>query len=192
MPQPPSGASEISTQVRSATDGSPAAAATISVISLTTPSFFSRSRIPTGVRTSDAGDAATLRALAERARAEVVANGQATGEVDLGVMLEIPSAILTAETYFGELQFASLGTRPPRGSVSNSRSGGEMAGDPIAALALVGLGVRSLSMAASSLPAVRRAIRASTLADLQGAADEALRAASAAEVRSRFAAMART
>jgi phosphoenolpyruvate-protein phosphotransferase len=177
---------------------------------------------------ADGGDAATLRALAERARAEVVANGQAAGEVDLGVMLEIPSAILTAETYFGELQFASLGTNDllqyalavDRGNPALERYRdslhpallilvkraveaaakfrielsvcGEMAGDPIAALALVGLGVRSLSMAASSLPAVRRAIRASTLADLQGAADEALRAASAAEVRSRFAAMART
>jgi DNA-binding CsgD family transcriptional regulator len=43
MPHPPSGASEISTQVRSVSDGSPAAAATISVISRTTPSFLSRS-----------------------------------------------------------------------------------------------------------------------------------------------------
>jgi DNA-binding CsgD family transcriptional regulator len=51
MPHPPSGASEISTQVRSASDGSPAAAATISVISRTTPSFLSRSRTPSGVST---------------------------------------------------------------------------------------------------------------------------------------------
>ncbi|HEX4256044.1 MAG TPA: AAA family ATPase [Streptosporangiaceae bacterium] len=51
MPHPPSGASEISTQVRSVSDGSPAAAATISVISRTTPSFLSRSRTPTGVST---------------------------------------------------------------------------------------------------------------------------------------------
>ncbi len=40
IPQPPSGASLMSTHVRSASPGSPAAAATISVISLTTPSFF--------------------------------------------------------------------------------------------------------------------------------------------------------
>ena len=37
---------------------------------------------------------------------------------------------------------------------------GEMAGDPVAALALVGVGIRKLSMAASSLAPVRRAIRA--------------------------------
>jgi phosphocarrier protein FPr len=176
---------------------------------------------------ADAGDAATLRALAERARAEVIAAGHAAGDVDLGVMLEIPSAILTAETYFGDLRFASIGTNDllqytlavdrgnpaleryrdslhpallvlvKRAVEASARFGielsvcGEMAGDPIAALALVGLGVRSLSMAATSLPAVRRAIRASSLADLEAAAADALAASSAAEVRSRFEAMAR-
>jgi len=63
---------------------------------------------------------------------------------------------------------------------------GEMAGDPAAALALVGLGIRSLSMAASSLPAVRRAIRASSLGELQSSARDAIEASSAAAVRSRF------
>src|SRR6185369_203107 len=43
---------------------------------------------------ADARDVATLRSLAERARAEVVAAGQPMGDIDLGVMLEIPSAIL--------------------------------------------------------------------------------------------------
>src|SRR5216684_3324956 len=51
MPQPPSGDSVISTQVRSVNFGSPAAAATISVSSRTTPSCLSRSRTPIGVRT---------------------------------------------------------------------------------------------------------------------------------------------
>ncbi|MEP7025135.1 MAG: hypothetical protein ABJB47_15345 [Actinomycetota bacterium] len=41
----------ISTQVRSVRLGSPAAAATISVISLTTPSCLARSSTPTGVST---------------------------------------------------------------------------------------------------------------------------------------------
>jgi len=171
---------------------------------------------------ADAGDAATLRALAQQARSEVVAKGQAAGEVDLGVMLEIPSAILTAETYFGDLQFVSIGTNDllqytlavDRGNAALERYRdslhpallvlvkraveaaaafgielsicGEMAGDPIAALALVGLGVRSLSMTAGSLPAVRRAIRAGTLPELEEAANDGLRASSAAEVRARF------
>src|SRR2546425_11091458 len=43
MPQPPSGDSVISTQVRSTRLGSPAAATTMSVSSLTTPSCFARS-----------------------------------------------------------------------------------------------------------------------------------------------------
>ena len=64
---------------------------------------------------------------------------------------------------------------------------GEMGGDPAAALALVGLGVRSLSMGAASLPAVRRAIRASSAAVLRETALEALHDRSAADARARFA-----
>jgi phosphoenolpyruvate-protein phosphotransferase len=171
---------------------------------------------------ADAGDAATLRALSDQARAEAVAADRGVGEVDLGVMLEIPSAILTAETYFGQIAFASLGTNDllqyalavDRGNPALERYRdalhpallrlvklavdgaarfdielsvcGEMAGDPTAALALVGLGIRSLSMAANSLPAVRRAIRANSMADLEAAAADGLAASSAAEVRSRF------
>jgi phosphoenolpyruvate-protein phosphotransferase len=63
---------------------------------------------------------------------------------------------------------------------------GEMAGDPASALALVGLGVRSLSMSAPSLAAVRRALRGVSLADLEREATAALDAASAGEVRPRF------
>jgi phosphocarrier protein FPr len=137
-------------------------------------------------------------------------------------MLEIPAAILVADTYFGAIRFGSLGTndllqytlavdrgnsalesyrdslhpallRLVRLSVeAATRHGielsvcGEMAGDPTAALALVGLGVRSLSMTATSLPAVRRAIRGHSLPDLEDAAERALSAESAAEVRSLF------
>ena len=176
---------------------------------------------------ADARDVATLGALADQARAEVVATGQAMGDIDLGVMLEIPSAILVGETYFDAIRFASLGTNDllqytlavDRGNPAleryrdslhpallrlvgmaaeaGARFGievsvcGEMAGDPPAALALVGLGIRSLSMAASSLPAVRRAIRASSLGELEEAAAEAIAAPSAAVVRSRFKALVR-
>jgi phosphoenolpyruvate-protein phosphotransferase len=175
---------------------------------------------------ADARDVATLRSLADRAREEVLATGEAMGDIDLGVMLEIPSAILVGDSYFDDIRFASLGTNDllqytlavDRGNPAleryrdslhpallrlvgmaaeaGARFGieisvcGEMAGDPAAALALVGLGIRSLSMAASSLPAVRRAIRASSAGELQAAATEAIAAASAAAVRSRFEAFA--
>jgi len=64
---------------------------------------------------------------------------------------------------------------------------GEMGGDPAAALALVGLGVRQLSMGAASLPAVRRAIRAADASMLRSLAGDALQDASASDARRRFA-----
>lgn len=175
---------------------------------------------------ADAGDARLLLELAARARGELDAAGVARGDVALGVMLEIPSAILVGDSYFGELAFASIGTNDllqyalavDRGNAALERYRdplhpavlrlvgeavaaarradidlsvcGEMAGDPVAALALVGLGVRSLSMAASSLPAVRRAVRGVTLAALEAVARAALDDADAAAVRARFAGLA--
>jgi phosphoenolpyruvate-protein kinase (PTS system EI component) len=64
---------------------------------------------------------------------------------------------------------------------------GEMAGDPEAALALIGLGIRSLSMSAASLPAVRRAIRTADAGQLAGEAQAACYDRSAAAARARFA-----
>lgn len=171
---------------------------------------------------ADATDAELLLSLAAQARAALDRDGLAYGPVDLGVMLEIPSAILVADSYFGRLAFGSLGTNDllqytvavDRGNqalaryqdslhpallrlvaeavASAERAGielsvcGEMAGDPVAALALVGLGIRKLSMAAGSLPLVRRAIRERSAAELRSIAGTALAAASAAEIRARF------
>ena len=171
---------------------------------------------------ADAGDVAVLLDLAERARDGLRADGIEHGEVDLGVMLEIPSAILVAGTFFDRIRFASLGTNDllqytlaaDRGNAALERyrdslhpallrligtaaaeaeaAGvelsvcGEMGGDPAAALALVGLSVRVLSMADSSLAPVRRAIRAADTGELRAIAEEALDASSAAEVRARF------
>jgi phosphocarrier protein FPr len=174
---------------------------------------------------ADASDAALLLELAVRARQELADDGQAAGEVALGVMLEIPSAILVGDSYFGRIAFASLGTNDllqyalavDRGNAAleryrdtfhpallrliveavtaTGRAGielsvcGEMAGDPAAALALTGLGVRQLSMAASSLPAVRRAIRSTSLKTLASTARAALDDATAMAARARFTAL---
>ena len=171
---------------------------------------------------ADAGDVDLLLSLAERARNELAAEGHVIGEVALGVMLEIPSAILVADSYAGQISFASLGTNDllqytlavDRGNASleryrdslhpsvlrlvrlaveaAERAGielsvcGEMAGDPAAAVALAGLGIRSVSMAGSSLPIVRRAIRGVRLTELESAATLALDESSAAAVRTRF------
>ena len=171
---------------------------------------------------ADGRDVETLLALASQARSALLAAGVPIGEVALGVMLEIPSAVLTAPAWFGRTRFASLGTNDllqytlavDRGNPALERyrdslhpallqligsavraadaAGielsvcGEMAGDPVAALALVGLGVRSLSMTAPSLAAVRRAIRAASAERLREAAAAALAAPSAAEARVLF------
>jgi phosphocarrier protein FPr len=63
---------------------------------------------------------------------------------------------------------------------------GEMAGDPEAALVLVGLGVRVLSVSPTSIAAVRRAIRGSRRGDLERVAMPSLGDASAADVRRRL------
>ncbi|HEX5827095.1 MAG TPA: phosphoenolpyruvate--protein phosphotransferase [Candidatus Limnocylindrales bacterium] len=172
---------------------------------------------------ADAGDAALLLELAARAREGLDAAGVARGEVDLGVMLEIPSAVLSADAWFEQVAFASLGTNDltqyalavDRGNPaleryrdamhpavlrlismaaeSAGRAGislsvcGEMAGDPAAALALVGLGVRQLSMGAASLPAVRRAVRGASVAALRETALLALHDRSSTDARARFA-----
>ncbi|MBI3129081.1 MAG: phosphoenolpyruvate--protein phosphotransferase [Candidatus Tectomicrobia bacterium] len=60
---------------------------------------------------------------------------------------------------------------------------GELAGDPKSALYLVGLGFRSLSMALSKVPAVRRAIGRSTLAQAEELAAAMRECGSAQEVR---------
>ncbi len=174
---------------------------------------------------ADAGDAALLLELAARTRRELAEEGLATGEVALGVMLEIPSAILVGDSYFDRIAFASLGTndllqytlavdrgnaaleryrdtfhpallRLIRESVAATRRAGidlsvcgEMAGDPAAALALVGLGIRQLSMASSSLPAVRRAVRSASSSDLESAAGAALDDPSAEAARARLTAL---
>ncbi|MDR7868572.1 MAG: phosphoenolpyruvate--protein phosphotransferase [Sporomusaceae bacterium] len=62
---------------------------------------------------------------------------------------------------------------------------GELAADPVAAVLLLGLGLDELSASPASLPAVRRLVRAVTLADARRLANEALALDSAAAVRER-------
>jgi phosphoenolpyruvate-protein phosphotransferase len=174
---------------------------------------------------ADASDVATLLSLADRARQELTLAGVEFGPAELGVMLEIPSAVLTAASWLDQVSFASLGTndllqytlavdrgnpalesyrdsmhpallRLVRMSAEAAQAHGvslsvcgEMAGDPVAALALVGLDIRSLSMSAEGLPAVRRAIRAADAVTLATEADAACNDRSAADARTRFAAL---
>ena len=168
---------------------------------------------------ADAEDATTLLDLAREARASLESEGIAIGEISLGVMLEIPSAILSGRGWFGQVSFASLGTNDllqytlavDRGNPALERYRdslhpahlrliqlaveaadaaaielsvcGEMAGDPVAAVALVGLGIRSLSMSATSIGPVRRAIRSVSQADAARVARAACDVTTASHVR---------
>jgi len=59
---------------------------------------------------------------------------------------------------------------------------GEMAGDPVLAPLLIGLGIDELSMTPPLLPAVKFAIRAMTMADAQALAKAALAKTGAKEI----------
>ena len=65
---------------------------------------------------------------------------------------------------------------------------GELAGDPLATAILVGLGVRELSMTASSIPRIKRLLSQMELSAAQALAEEVLALPDAASVRSRAAA----
>jgi phosphotransferase system enzyme I (PtsI) len=59
---------------------------------------------------------------------------------------------------------------------------GEMAADPLLALALLGLGVRELSMSAAAIPRVKAAIRSASAAELEAVVTRCLGAPTAAAV----------
>ncbi|NBW65458.1 phosphoenolpyruvate--protein phosphotransferase [bacterium] len=136
------------------------------------------------------------RFLLEESARELAARGIAhRADIPLGVMIETPAAVLTADALAAEVAFFSIGTNDlvqytlavDRGNASLAsrftplhpavlrlirrtvRVGadhgldvsvcGEMASEPIMAFALIGLGVRTLSVAPLSVAAVKQIIR---------------------------------
>lgn len=133
-------------------------------------------------------------------------------KIDIGAMIEIPSAALTAEMIAQEVKFFSIGsndliqytmavdrvnervanlyepTHPAilrliRGCVEAAHNNGiwvgmcgEMAGEPLYAPLLVGMGVDELSVAASNLPRVKEVIRRMRLTEAQELAAATLHA----------------
>jgi phosphotransferase system enzyme I (PtsI) len=130
--------------------------------------------------------------------------------VPLGVMIETPSAAVTADHLARHCAFLSIGTndliqyafaadRDNRdvddlyhplhpavlrlikltieGAAAASKPVslcGDMAGEPVHAQTLLGLGLREFSMNATRIPGVKRALRASRLVDARALAAEAL------------------
>ena len=139
--------------------------------------------------------------------------------MEVGAMVEVPSAALAADQLATCVNFFSIGTndliqytlavdrvnervahlyvptfsavlRLIKMVVDAARAHkiwvgvcGEMAGDPLLAPLLAGLGVDELSMSAVSLPLVKFVIRSMNLSDAQALAERALRSQSPTEVQ---------
>jgi phosphocarrier protein FPr len=154
------------------------------------------------------------RGIAERVRREVGA-----APVEIGIMIEVPSAALMAPELAREADFFSFGTndltqyvlamdrmhptlaphadglhpavlRTVELTVRAAKAAGRwvgvcggIAGDPVGALILTGLGVDELSMSLPSIAAVKAAMRRSSLGQAQEFARRALACATADDVR---------
>jgi phosphotransferase system enzyme I (PtsI) len=168
---------------------------------------------------SGADELVRANAILDECKAELKARGQAFDEkVEVGAMIEIPSAAATVDLLQKQCTFFSIGTNdliqymlaidrgndrfahlyePAHPAVIRTlkrivedahRLGvpvgvcGEMAGDPLYAALLLGLGVDSLSMSPPAIPAVKFLVRAMKMADARQLAQEALGLGSAKEI----------
>ena len=155
----------------------------------------------------------------ERAREQLEHAGETAGQLEVGIMVEVPAAALAAEAFAPEVDFFSIGTNDltqytlaaERGNErladladalhpsvlrlieavteSAQRHGkwvgvcGELASEPLAVPALVGLGVTELSVNPPAIPTVKEAVRQVDSEAAAALAREALGLASADEVR---------
>jgi phosphotransferase system enzyme I (PtsI) len=161
-------------------------------------------------------------AVLAEAREELRRRGERFDEnMEVGSMIEIPSAAATADILAQHCQFFSIGTNdliqyllaidrvndriahlyePTHPAVLRTIKAvvaeahhhkllvsvcGEMAGDPIYAPLLLGLGVDELSMSPPSLPAVKYFVRAMKMSDARQLAAEALTLAEPKEIYAR-------
>lgn len=156
-----------------------------------------------------------LRQAAEELTAEGIAHQD---NIPVGVMIEVPAAVMIADVLAAESDFFSLGTndliqyllavdrdntqvaylykalhpallRAVKQTVDAATHAnipvevcGEMASDPLHALVLIGLGVRSLSMAPKSIPFIKDIIRYVDVATLQKTVERALSLSSTEQV----------
>jgi phosphotransferase system enzyme I (PtsI) len=160
------------------------------------------------------------KAVVDEVKTELTAEGLAFDEnVKLGIMIEMPSAALTADLLASEADFFSIGTNDliqytmavdrvneyvsylyeplhPSllrliGTVAKAAKAanipvtvcGEMAGEPMIAPVLLGLGIRELSMSAVSVPEVKATVRSMSQAAAEQMMGRTHKLATAAEVR---------
>jgi phosphotransferase system enzyme I (PtsI) len=139
--------------------------------------------------------------------------------IEVGIMIEIPSAVTMADTLAKHVDFFSIGTNDliqyalaiDRGNkhvahlyqpfhpailrmihqvvTAAKRAGikvalcGEMAGDPLCTIILVGVGLDELSMNAQSIPIIKTIIRAISMKDALADLESVLQMETAKEVR---------
>jgi phosphoenolpyruvate-protein phosphotransferase (PTS system enzyme I) len=177
---------------------------------------------------SSAGEVDQANALLEECKAELAGAGIAHNpDIEAGVMIEIPSAALTADLIAPKVKFFSIGTNdlvqytlavdrvnervahlyePTHPAVlrliretveAGRRHGiwtgvcGEMAGNPILAPLLLGLGVEELSATPGAVPLVKDVIRHIRFTEAQELAEAARDLATGAEVLDRCRALVR-
>ncbi len=161
-----------------------------------------------------------VKAVVDEVKAELAVEGVPFDvDVKLGIMIEMPSAALTADLLAAECDFFSIGTNdliqytmavdrvneyvsylyePLHPSLIRLIGGvakaakvanipvtvcGEMAGEPMIAPILFGLGIRELSMSAVSIPEVKATIRQMTVSETELLVDRVTNLPTAAEVR---------
>jgi len=139
--------------------------------------------------------------------------------VEIGMMVEVPSAVLLAAEFAQEVDFFSVGTndltqyllamdrghptlakqadalhpavlRAIHQTVQGAATAGKwvgvcggLAGDPLGASILAGLGVQELSLDVPSIPQVKARLRSTSMANLRRLAQQALACGTAEEVR---------
>lgn len=162
-----------------------------------------------------------IKGILEQVKDELRKGAQAFDPgIRLGVMVELPAAVLVAEMLAKEVDYLSIGTNDliqytlacdrnnPRvrkwydpyhpavlhsiKKVIDAAAGagkpaslcGEMAGEPVNAVLLMGMGLKSFSLSAPNIPRVKQAIRSVSLAQAKEIGDRVLRMESAQSIRS--------
>lgn len=168
---------------------------------------------------SDIGELNEAQGLIHQVYGELLEEGEEISMPEVGVMIEVPSAVYQAGNLAKRVDFLSIGTndltqyllavdrnnarvatlydslhpaviRAILQVVESARAHdkpvsvcGEMAGDPIAALLLLAMGIDSLSMSVSSLPRVKWVIRNTTRERARQILSEVLLVEDAAGIR---------
>jgi phosphotransferase system, enzyme I, PtsP len=140
-------------------------------------------------------------------------------QMELGIMVEVPSAVQLAERFLREVDFLSIGTNdliqyilavdrsnrkvaglyePLHPAVlaalnatiqAGKREGkriamcGEMAGDPVSALVLLGMGLEEFSMGSLYIPVIKKAVRSTSYQSAKAIAEIVLEMDTTSEIK---------